>query len=357
MLNQRRAGIATPRLNGLRSAAWFLLPLAIALLATVAGPGLPAARAGQGADEATSALAPGDYEFSVRHGVRKRFYLVHVPRGAAPGRPRPVVLAFHGGGGNAKGMRRYYGLDRVADREGFFVVFPDGSGRLSRSLLTWNAGSCCGYAKDQGIDDVGFVAALLTDLARRTPIDPTRIYATGHSNGAMMAYRLAVEMPDRIAAIAPVAGGMVAANPNPHRPVPVLHIHSEDDPRALYEGGWGPPFPLTQVRVLHPSIPETIRWWIQHDGCPSEPHMDEVLRGAPDSADASHTAQRVVYGPCKEGSEVVLLRLTGAGHGWPGGTPFLSEQLVGPATSLVSASEEAWSFFRRFSRANARLLP
>lgn len=164
-------------------------------------------------------------------------------------------------------------------------------------------------------------------------------------------------MPDRIAAIAPVAGGMVVASPNPRRPVPVLHIHSIDDPRALYEGGWGPPFPLTRIRVLHPNIPETIRWWVQHNGCPPEPQAGEILHGRQGSKEASHTAQRLVYGPCRESTEVALLRLTGAGHGWPGGVPVLSERVMGPPTSIIDASEELWKFFRRFRRPDAPPLP
>lgn len=331
-----------------------LLALASLLVATARPAG--AATSGS-AGGGKASLAPGDYEFQVQHGGRKRFYLVHVPSGGADGTPRPAVLAFHGGGGSAEGMRQHYGLDRLADREGFLAVFPAGSGRLRRKLLTWNAGTCCGYARDQGVDDVGYVATLLTDLARRTPVDPTRIYATGHSNGAMLAYRLAAEMAGRIAAIAPVAGGMVVPSPHPDHPVPILHIHSVDDPRALYDGGWGPPFPLTRARVLHPSVPETIRWWVRHDGCPSEPETGAILRGAAGTGDASHTAQRLVYGPCTDGSEVVLLRLTGAGHGWPGGRPLLPERITGPATSIVDASQEAWKFFRRFSRPDAPPLP
>jgi polyhydroxybutyrate depolymerase len=322
-------------------------------LTMLAGRELPAAGNVGVPGDAKASLAPGDYEFQVEHAGQKRYYLVHVPPGGTGGDPRPVVLAFHGGGGDAKGMRRSYGIDRVADRGGFLAVFPEGSGRLDRKLLTWNAGTCCGYAKDRGVDDVGYVAALLTDLAHRTPVDPTRIYATGHSNGAMMSYRLAAEMSERIAAIAPVAGGMVIASPHPRRPVPILHIQSVDDPRALYEGGLGPPFPLTRTRVLHPSTPETIRWWVQHNGCPSQPRIGEVLRGAPGSADTSHTAQRVLYGPCREGSEVTLLRLTGAGHGWPGAAPLLPERIIGPATSIIDASEELWKFLRRFSRPDA----
>lgn len=354
----RRAHKRLEMLGRLLSSAIKVTLLLLALTGvprvTEAGPE-PEASAGKvrSTEGAKASLAPGDHEFQVQHGGRKRYYLVHVPPGGDSRNPRPVVLAFHGGGGDAKGMRLHYGLERVADREGFILVFPEGSGRLGRKMLTWNAGTCCGYAMAQRVDDVGYVGALLRDLARRTPVDQTRVYATGHSNGAMMSYRLTAEMPDRIAAIAPVAGSMVVSSPNPRRPVSILHIHSVDDPRALYDGGLGPPFPLTKSRVFHPSVSRTICWWVQHNGCPAQPREGELLRGTPGSKEAAHTAQRFVYGPCREGTEVALLRLTGAGHGWPGGTSILSERIMGPATSVIDASEELWAFFRRFSRPDA----
>jgi polyhydroxybutyrate depolymerase len=240
----------------------------------------------------------------------------------------------------------------VADREGFLAIYPNGTGRFSRWLLTWNAGTCCGYARNQGIDDVGFAVALLRDLAKRTPVDHTRVYATGMSNGAMMAYRLAAEIPERIAAIAPVAGSMVVKNFAPSRPMPVMHFHSVDDNRALYQGGLGPRFPFL-TRVLHPPVEETIGRWVQHNGCPTEPGRGATQHGTTAGLDTTHTATNITYGPGREGTEVVLWKLTGAGHVWPGAEPKYPEWLLGAPTRVIDASEEMWRFFRRFSRPDA----
>ena len=127
----------------------------------------------------------------------------------------------------------------------FYHGLSQRHGRLSGRLLTWNAGTCCAYSVINKVDDVGFVRALIDKLAEKFPIDRRRIYATGMSNGGMMAHRLAAEARDIVAAVAPVAGGMVLPVIKTARAVPVLHIHSVDDPRALYTGGLGPPFPLT----------------------------------------------------------------------------------------------------------------
>src|SRR5262249_31377905 len=124
-------------------------------------------------------LTPGDYDFSLTHAGRVRAYLLHVPPQAADKKPLAVVVNFHGGRGTAKGQKEWSGLDAVADREGFLAVYPDGTGRFGRRLLTWNAGTCCGYARTNAVDDVGFVLTLLADLATRTPVDHTRVYATG----------------------------------------------------------------------------------------------------------------------------------------------------------------------------------
>jgi len=298
-------------------------------------------------------LGAGDHDRSLTvGGGASRTYIVHVPPRVSEGRPLPIVIAFHGGGGNAPSFKAYAGLDAQADREGFVVVYPDGSGRLGRRLLTWNAGACCGYASAQNVDDVGFSLAVLRDVARNVSIDPTRVYATGHSNGAMLAYRLAIDASDRIAAIAPVAGSMQATSFPPPRPVPVLHIHSVDDPRALYAGGLGPPFPGTQNRVSHRAVEPELRRWVAHDRCPAELRVVEQ-RTTPVRGSADHTATLLVWSPCAGGAEVQLWKLTGAGHGWPGGHVRLPETLIGPQTVVIDAALEVWRFVSRFRRPDA----
>lgn len=291
-------------------------------------------------------LVPGDHTFKLDYQQRHRSYIVHVPK-AGSNAARPVVLNFHGGGAYAANQQSYSRMDATAEREGFLAVYPDGTGRLATRLLTWNAGTCCGYASEHNVDDVGFTRAVVEDLSRRTPANRSRIYATGLSNGAMMAYRLALEASDLIAAIAPVAGSEVAPF-HPVRPVSILHIHSVDDPRALYTGGLGPPVPFTDVRVQHPPVEQVISRWVEYDGCPRQPHLEPPRRGS--GKTFRHTATRIVYAPCRDGTEIVLWKLTGAGHVWPGGKLDYLPRLLGPGTDVIDANAEMWQFFSRFRR-------
>jgi polyhydroxybutyrate depolymerase len=315
--------------------------LALAMVALFAGP-------------ARAALAPGDHRIALQHGGRQRSYIVHVPPAAREGRPLPVVLNFHGGGGKAESQQKYSRMDVVADAEGFVAVYPDGTGRMPDRLLTWNAGTCCAYSVMNEVDDVGFALALLVDLGARQPVDRRRVYATGLSNGAMMAWRLAVEASEHIAAIAPVAGAKVLQRGAPTRPVSVMHFHSVDDSRALYTGGLGPPFPMTNSRVFHSAVEPTIRDWAATIGCQADARVTAEVTGEAGSKDAGHTATRYVWAPCRESSEVVLWKFTGAGHVWPGGLQDYLPRLLGPATALVDANLEMWRFFRRFAIEGSR---
>lgn len=295
-------------------------------------------------------LTPGEHTFLLRVGGRQRTYLVYAPAQVKTGAPLPVVLDFHGGGGNAENQRAYSDMDTTADRHGFIAVYPNGTGGLRDKLLTWNAGHCCGYAMEHDVDDVAFVAALLDDLARRTPVDATRVYATGLSNGAMMSYYLAGRLPDRIAAIAPVAGVPMPDILNPTLTMPILHFHSVDDPRALYEGGLGPPFPLTDHRVEHAPVEEVLALWIAHNGCPETPVVSDPIVGEAGTENENQTATKIVYGPCEDGTEVALWKFTGVGHVWPGGDRTYLEGILGSGTRLVDANEAMWEFFTRFTR-------
>ena len=176
-----------------------------------------------------------------------------------------------------------------------------------------------------------------------------RVYATGLSNGAMMAWRLAVEASEHIAAIAPVAGAKALKAGRPARPVPVMHFHSVDDPRALYTGGLGPPFPMTTSRVFHSAVEPTIRDWAAAIGCPTDARVTTELTGQAGSKEAGQTVTRYVWAPCREGSEVVLWKFTGTGHVWPGGLQDYLPRLLGTATALVDANLEMWRFFQRFT--------
>jgi polyhydroxybutyrate depolymerase len=296
------------------------------------------------------ALSPGDHSFTLAHGGAERRYILHLPRSLPAGRPAPVMIALHGGGGRAAQFQRENGLDAVAERHGFIAVYPDGSGPLAGHLLTWNAGEhCCGWARDKQVDDVGFLAALLADLGRRIRVDARRVYVTGHSNGAIMAYRFAAERADLVTAIVPVGGAMDLARFAPTRPVAVLHIHSADDPRALYEGGLGPPFPGTQKRIQHQPTLAGIERWAKFNGCRPPPIERGTMQGS--GRDRGQSATRLVYEGCRPDGAVEHLRLHGVGHGWPGSDARRRMQRVlGPPTHLVYASEEAWAFASRHAR-------
>ncbi len=292
------------------------------------------------------ALAPGNHALRVSVGSLERHYLVHVPPAgkAKPAGKPALVLNFHGGGAHARAHQRYVRMDALADRERFLVAYPDGTGPLQGMLLTWNGGACCGPAAAAQTDDVGFVRALLDDLAQRHPYDRTRVYATGLSNGAMMSYRLAVELSDRIAAIAPVAGSMVVQHFTPARPVPVMHIHSMDDAIALYQGGLASPFPLANSRVLHPPVEERLGEWARANGCGATPEAT-ARREWIAAGGALHSATLYAYPGCR--AETLLWKLTGAGHVWPGGVLDYLPLLLGPGTRVIDANQEMWRFFSR----------
>jgi polyhydroxybutyrate depolymerase len=302
------------------------------------------------ADVSGVALEAGDYDFSLMHKQLQRNYLVRVPPQAAAGKPLPVVINFHGGGANAKNQKSYSRMDAAADRDGYIAIYPNGTGGIGGRLLTWNAGTCCGPAAASNADDVGFTLALLDDLAGRIALDRARIYATGLSNGSMMAYRLASEASERIAAVAGVAGAMTLPRFAPSLPVPVMHIHSVDDQRALYDGGLGPAFPFTNSRVLHQPVDAMLGQWLKHDACPTQPRVSGPINGKPGAKDSTHTATRYDYAPCRNGAEVVLWKLTGAGHVWPGGLQDYLTLILGTSTTVIDANTEMWRFFQRFRR-------
>ena len=186
-------------------------------------------------------------------------------------------------------------------------------------------------------DDVKFVRELLDDLAKVVNVDPKRIYATGISNGGMMCYRLAAEMSNRIAAIAPVSGTLAVEKCRPQRPVPVIHFHGTDDKLVPFNG----PDQRTAKVFAFKSVEETIRTWVKIDGCPTKPKITKL----PHKADDGTTVERKTYGPGKEGAEVILYVINGGGHTWPGRkwpVPWL-----GKTTTDISANDLMWEFFKR----------
>ena len=181
---------------------------------------------------------------TLQHDGQTRIYWVHVPPNYADTDDSlSLVVALHGGGGSGPQFESQSKLSEKSDREGFIVVYPDGrqnSGVLG--LRTWNAGACCGQvASSLRTDDVGFIRKLIDKLSVRYRVDPKKVYATGHSNGAMLCYRLACELPDKLAAIAANSGTIQLKTAcRPARVMPILHIHSQLDRNVPYTGALAP---------------------------------------------------------------------------------------------------------------------
>ncbi len=268
-------------------------------------------------------------------GALKRTYFVYRPKAAPPSESLPVVVAVHGATMNGPMMAWMSQLNGVADRESFLVVYPDGTG-ANRSY-TWNAGNCCGDARKNQVDDVGFFRALLADLIKRDAIDPKRIFVTGISNGAMMTYRIAAELAGQIAAIAPVAGPSPPVATPPSRPMPIIHFHGTMDQFTPYNGGKGPKS-LFQIDYL--SVEQTISMWVLFNQCRSQPEITPVKVAEGDLA-----VTKMTYGNGLAQSEVQLFKIDGGGHTWPGRKPFA--KFMGQAVLSLGANQLMWQFFQR----------
>lgn len=276
-------------------------------------------------------LPTGSSTHSLSFGGSTRSYHVYRPDGLTG--PAPLVVMLHGGYGDGAQAERAYHWDAQADAGRFVVAYPDGLNRA------WNAGSCCGRPARSGVDDVGFISAVVTAIEQQIPVDTTRVFATGMSNGAMMALRLACQST-LFAAVAPVAGTQLT-NCTGAAPTSVLQIHGTADDRVPYAGGPGQAFnPSGTARVDGPSVESVNAGWRQIDGC-APPNS---------SSDGGVTTQRA---DCPDGRTVELITIARAGHEWPGGVPNpLAERVAGlpaPSTAL-DATATIWQFFSEHPR-------
>jgi polyhydroxybutyrate depolymerase len=233
---------------------------------------------------------------------RTRTYRLHVPP-ALPDGPVPLLVALHGGTGSGRQFERSSGFDAVADDRGFIVVYPDGvgSGPDETDLRTWNAGLCCGAAARKEVDDVGFVRQLIDTMEIQFDIDPSRVFAAGHSNGGFMSYRLACELSDRIVAVGLQAGGLGVETCSPVRPVSLLHIHGAADTNVPIEGGVGSGI----SRVAFPPLADSLASVSKAMGCTTEPEATV------DGAIATST-----WSDCNDGVTVQLMLVDGQQHTW-----------------------------------------
>lgn len=277
--------------------------------------------------------SPGTYTFKISVNDVDRFYMVHVPKSYKSTISSPLLFAIHGGGGNMKIQANddYYKQISKSEEIGSITVFPNGYSKFpSGSFATWNAGRCCGDARDKNMDEILFFKTMVKNLSSQLNIDPKRIYAAGMSNGGMMAYRLACELTDTFTAIAAVAGTDNTIDCKPNRPISILHIHAKDDDHVKYDGGAGKSAAPAEKITDFKSVPETISKWVKFNQCTVSP------------VKVNNYCE--IYSQCKDGVKVQLCSTPTGGHSWPGGVKPRGEK---ETFKNLSANDVMWDFFAR----------
>ena len=305
-------------------------------------------------------VIPGHYYTRDVPGWINRPYTIYLPNNYSPSRQTPIVLMLHGGGGSSAGISKqtcpggdlanpncFYNL---AGSKGFVTVFPNGT--LSNlGLRTWNAGggasgwTCVsGSSCQNNEDDINYFRSLLQDLKTVVSVDNSRIFATGMSDGAAMCQRLACELSDKIAAIAPVAGGnqfSTTQSCSPVRAVPVLEIHGSADPVWSYSGGSNKgTLGIGATPGAFISITQTISGWTKRDNCipPSQTSALPVVVN-----DGTSVLQTVF--PAGDSHEVVLYQIVNGGHTWPGGWQYYPATIIGKVSQNLNANKVILDFF------------
>jgi len=278
----------------------------------------------------SAAPANAQEQRSLRHDGAERDYLIYGPRSTSAAGTVPLVIVLHGAGTTGEIIATITRFGALARTEGFYAVFPDGTGPLFAN--TWNARHCCGWAMTEEVDDVGFIAALIDQLTAEHPIDPNRVYVAGFSNGAMLAHLVGIELSDRVAAIAPVAGVLFGDEPIPSNPVPALIINNADDrvipPFGREPGVDGPLWEIWDGTPLQPSDYQA-RFWAEANGCELRSRLTFA------------SAFRGESYACPEGASVEYHLINDNRHLWPGG----SLTIGGVDPAIYDATAVIWSFF------------
>lgn len=271
---------------------------------------------------------------------RERTYHVYVPASLPADLAVPLLIAMHGGTGWGEQFERASRFDGIAEANQFIVAYPDGIeiGPAFPLGRVWNGGDCCGPAAKQEVDDVRFISMVIDSVSGSHRIDPKRVYAAGHSNGGIMSYRLACELADKVVAVGLQAGWLAVDSCNPSKPVSVLHIHGAADENAPIDGGRGS---RSISGVDARPAADGVRTIAAANRCPSTPARTEA---------GDFTTE--LWSPCRDGTEVQLVKVRGASHGWMGsdGNP-VSDRIVGEPYQGLDASAEIWTFLAAHPRA------
>ena len=262
-------------------------------------------------------------EYGLEIGGMTRRYLVRLPTAHDGKTSLPVVINLHGSGSDPAEELEVTGMDRAADREGFAVLAPYAAVEFAPGEFTWNV-----PVEPNLPDDVGFIAAMIEDAARRAPLETDRVYVTGFSGGGRLASELACRLPDRIAAVAAV-GGLRSPAHCDDAPVPVIAFHGTADPVNPWAGG-GPTY-------WDHSVDTATAAWVRRNRCRAQPTTIAV----------DNLVTKFDYHPCADGAAVVLYRIEGGGHTWPGSGYDFPESRFGRGTPELDATRLIVEFFLR----------
>lgn len=283
----------------------------------------------------SSLMAPAARADLLRLTVGSTERLALVVNRPAPGEARPLVVVLHGGAGSAAAQRSRTGFDALAQREGFMVVYPEGTS-WGQGMHAWNTGYL--MRRQVGmVDDVAFLDALIDHLIAQHGADPKRVYMTGGSNGAMMTLVYATRRAERLAAIAPVVGAMFSFDERPSRPLPILLINGALDDEVPIEGGMSRnPMVRRAQSAPYKSLQETIAFWLEVNRSAAEPVV---------KVEGSVTTR--IWRASPGGADTVSVVDAQAGHGWPGSGP--TRRATAPSSTLL-ATEAIWRFFSQHAR-------
>jgi polyhydroxybutyrate depolymerase len=248
----------------------------------------------------------------------------------------------HGGGGSGDQFARASGLGELAEARGFAVVFADGVAlkpvNLKTELRTWNAGRCCGPAVREAVDDVGYLAALIDQVRAQIGVLDLRIAVVGHSNGAMMAWRIACERPDLVDAAAAVAGSLEVADLDSCAAEPgvsLLVIHGTADRNHPLEGGKG----SGVAGVAFRSVAESVGAWGRAHDCAGGAGGEPIVNHEGPLTTTS-------WSGCTDQTVIEQIIVDGAEHPWPGANGEAVSALSGVPSQDLDASSTVWDFVR-----------
>jgi polyhydroxybutyrate depolymerase len=246
----------------------------------------------------TEPAAVDETDVTINVGARERSYLLITPQEITDEERLPVVVVLHGLGVNAQAMSRTAAWRQAVESERFIAVFPRGEAD------SWNMGPCCPPANLMGVDDIGFLDAVVAEMNARADVASERMYLTGFSNGGIMVYAFACARPGLFAAVAPFAGSNITGC-HPDEPVSLLHHHSDPDSVVPYDGG--PSFGRLLSARDFPDVPTSVGQWAQRSGCGAR------TTSRTDGDDVEH----ISWSDCPDGIEVGIVRVPGRGHAWP----------------------------------------